>query len=187
MCGRFYVEIEEQELRDICNAAEDSARQNGQQIEFNPGLIVPSNYAPVIIGDNHTQFMRFGFPSKKQGSRPLINARSETAAEKWTFKDAMKTSRCLIPASSYYEPHETESKKKEQYLFFRPGKKVIYMAGIYHDDGFAILTRSPGEEFAWIHDRMPVIIPEDYMHSWLYDSTAALEHAVLDMCFEQIG
>jgi putative SOS response-associated peptidase YedK len=187
MCGRFNVPIDEQELRDICDAAEESARKHGVQIEFHPGLIVPGNYAPVMVSDTQYAFMRFGFPGKKQGSRPMINARSETAAEKWTFRDAMKTSRCLIPAGSYYEPHDIGEKKKEQYLFFSPSHKIIYFAGIYHNNGFAILTREPGEEYAWVHSRMPVIVTRDYVRSWLCDGTDALNHAVVDMCFEKVS
>jgi putative SOS response-associated peptidase YedK len=53
---------------------------------------------------------------------------------------------------------------------------------------FAILTRAPGEDIAFIHDRMPLIIPEEAVNDWInskYDASALLPHALTDCVFEE--
>ena len=108
----------------------------------------------------------------------LINARSETVAEKPSFRYAFKHRRCLIPTNGFYEWQRLEGKK---------GKKQPYFIGLQNDDPFTlaglwerweskegdtletctILTTEANELVSPIHDRMPVILqPQDY-DRWL--------------------
>ena len=105
----------------------------------------------------------------------MINARSETAAEKPSFRAAMKRRRCLIPASGFYEWANTGA-AKQPFLIRMKDRRPFALAGIWEgwcgEDGSeletcAILTTSPNERVGKIHPRMPVIIaPGDY-GAWL--------------------
>jgi putative SOS response-associated peptidase YedK len=110
----------------------------------------------------------------KIGSR-MINARSETAPEKPSFRAAFKRRRCLLPASGFYEWQRLNGDKQPTYI--RPaGDGLFGLAGLWemwHDtegsliETCTILTTGPNELMEPIHNRMPVIIdPADYS-MWL--------------------
>ena len=110
----------------------------------------------------------------KIGSR-MINARSETAAEKPSFRAAFKRRRCLIPATGFYEWQRLEDSKQPMFIYAEDGSS-FGLAGLweiwYAPDGSSvqsctILTTEPNELMTPIHNRMPVIIdPQDYS-MWL--------------------
>ena len=103
------------------------------------------------------------------------------------FKDGLKNRRCLIPASSYFE-WEKRDKGKIKYDIRPDGNGTLYMAGLYRIEGnkavFTILTREPAESIAFIHDRMPVILPNDMRNDWLnlkYDAADAMKAAMTEV------
>ena len=103
------------------------------------------------------------------------------------FADGMKQRRCLIPADSYFE-WEHLGNKKQKYEISPNGSSGFCLAGIYRiEQGravFSILTRESAESIAFIHDRMPVILPETAVSDWLnprYNGIEILRSAVLDM------
>jgi putative SOS response-associated peptidase YedK len=110
----------------------------------------------------------------KIGSR-LINARSETAPEKPSFRAAFKRRRCLLPASGFYEWQQLNGRK--QPIYIRPTDDFLFgLAGLWEmwhgEQGglietCTILTTTPNELMAPIHNRMPVIIELDDYSMWL--------------------
>jgi putative SOS response-associated peptidase YedK len=109
----------------------------------------------------------------------LINARSETAVGKASFRAAMRHRRILIPASGFYEWRRPakESGVKPQAYWIRPKNgSVIAFAGLMETwssadgsevDTAAIMTTSANRAIRGIHDRMPVVIrPQDF-ERWL--------------------
>jgi len=116
-----------------------------------------------------------------QQKKLLPNARIETAEFKPTFSDAYKNNRCLIPVSAYYEwkkvldPQSGKVMKRIPYMFRRKDSKVFCLAGLYNIKDksnqkiftFTVLTKDAYSEFKEIHDRMPVIVPEDFWQKWL--------------------
>lgn len=105
----------------------------------------------------------------------LINARSETIADKPSFKAAYKRRRCLVPADGYYE-WKRQRDLNQPYYFQLKNETVFYMAGIWetwHDsagnasDSFAILTTQANALAAKVHDRMPIILQDDPALEWL--------------------
>jgi putative SOS response-associated peptidase YedK len=104
----------------------------------------------------------------KMGQK-LINARSETVAEKPSFRSAVNHKRrCLIAADGFYE-WKAEGKKKQPYLIRRPNGKPFAFAGLWEswraEDGqdlesCALLTTEANAKIAPLHDRMPVILTE---------------------------
>lgn len=103
----------------------------------------------------------------------LINARSETLAEKPAFRSAYKRRRCIIPASGFYE-WKTEGKDKQPYYIHPagPGSEPFGLAGLWERwaspegeplDTFTIITTEANSAMAEIHERMPAILaPEDF-------------------------
>jgi len=149
---------------------------------FRSGEIFPGNVAPVLAAEREARFMLWGFPNLMPGKRPLINARSETAAVKRTFSDAMASRRCLVPASGYYEWKTIGKKHKEKYEFTLPDRETMYMAGIYSREGqFAILTRAASPSTSKIHDRMPVILPKILSDVWLSESADVILEALTEL------
>ena len=175
MCGRYFIDGDDlpEELERIL---EELNRKNTPENLKTSGEIFPSDVVPVLANSRRQDVqpfaMRWGYSFP--GGRPVINARAETAAEKPLFRDGMRQRRCLIPASSYFE-WERRDGQKIKYAIRPAGAEMLYLAGIYHlenHDGavapsFAILTRSAAPEIAFIHDRMPVILPPDCARDWL--------------------
>lgn len=116
----------------------------------------------------------------------LINARSETAAEKPSFRAAFKRRRCLLPATGFYEWQKQNGGKQPMYIH-PAGGGLMSLAGLWEiwqspDGGeletCTILTTSPNTLMEPIHNRMPVIVdPLDY-GTWLAPDTPAgqLQH-----------
>ena len=107
-----------------------------------------------------------------------INARSETVHEKPTFKNAFKKSRCLVPASGYFEwATELGRYKPRQPIYVsRDDDKMLAFAGIQDQwvspegevrSSVAILTREAVGELANAHHRMPIFLPRDRWEAWM--------------------
>jgi putative SOS response-associated peptidase YedK len=101
----------------------------------------------------------------------MINARAETAAEKPAYRDAFRKRRCLIAADGFYEWKKTVVKMKQPYYMRLKSDQPFGVAGLWERCGelesCTILTTSPNELCAFVHDRMPVILtPNDY-DRWL--------------------
>ena len=107
----------------------------------------------------------------------LINARSETAATKPSFRNAFKKRRCLIPANGFYEWQKSKKGKQPMFLTLPDGSPFAF-AGlweIWNDKGknedpyhsCTILTREASESVKPIHHRMPVILKPEAFDAWL--------------------
>ena len=143
--------------------------------------IAPSQPVCAVIAGREYRIFQWGLvPSwakdYKIGYR-LINARSETAAEKPSFRAAFKRRRCLIPADGFYEWQRTANNRKKQpfYIHLRD-RPVFALAGLWEQwksgDGSyletcTILTTAPNELMEPIHNRMPVIVPVADYDRWL--------------------
>ena len=99
----------------------------------------------------------------------------------------MAQRRCLIPATCYFE-WEHRGKDKIKYAIAPQNSSMIYLAGIYRKESnraaCTILTREPAESIAFIHNRMPVILPAEAVGDWLnarYATMDVLRTAMLNM------
>lgn len=108
------------------------------------------------------------------GSR-MINARSESVAEKPSFRSALKNRRCIVPADGWYE-WQTLAGKKHPHYFSAVDDSLLGFAGIYESwkdpTGttlwtVSILTQQASPEFLQIHDRMPVLVAPELTQTWL--------------------
>jgi putative SOS response-associated peptidase YedK len=107
-----------------------------------------------------------------------INARSETVHEKPTFKSAFRRSRCLVPATGYYEwaTELGEYKPRQPIYVSRDDGKILAFAGIYDrwtspegetKDSVSIITREAVGDLARFHSRMPMFLPRERWSNWL--------------------
>lgn len=190
MCGRYYIPDEDMaaELRNILAQA-NRGPVGGSGVKT--GEIAPTDTAPVLANSRSlavTAFaMKWGYTTA-DGSL-VFNARSESAGQKPLFRDGMARRRCLVPAAHYFE-WEKAGRQRIRYAIRPAGARMLYMAGIYRFEGsvpvFSILTREPADSIAFIHNRMPVILPGDMIRDWLDPRCPAdelLRHAVLDLSF----
>jgi len=113
-------------------------------------------------------------PSWSKKPTGFINARAETLEAKPSFKEAFMRRRCLIAADGFYE-WEKLGKAKQPHYFQMNDAAPFFFAGIWDEwyfDGTsiktcAIVTTTPNKLLATIHDRMPVIIPNEGLDCWL--------------------
>ena len=153
--------------------------------------VFPGSAAPVIArnknGERKAFAMQFGFVLNGAGKRNVVNARIETAAEKPLFADAWRTRRCVIPATYYYEWEHPSGEKAIRYAIRPSTSDIVYLCGLYRiAEGipqFVVLTRQAAEDIAFIHDRMPVMIPKSRIDDWL-DPAVPPEEVLQDMLTE---
>lgn len=189
MCGRYYIEVEENEMQSIISKVKE--RLETDKV-LKTGEIYPTNIAPVIrrgISGEEIAAVKWGFP-KWDGGSTVINARAETVLEKNMFRKSIMERRCVIPSTGFYEWHRIDGKKqKDKYLIKRLGASMVYMAGAWNTfsspngdhEAFVILTTSSNDsmvppemeltmfpnERKPIHDRMPVILEPYECNDWL--------------------
>jgi putative SOS response-associated peptidase YedK len=180
MCGRFALTCDPDDLQDafpeFIFPAQFAPRFNIAPTQ--PILVLPND------GTNKADFFVWGLiPSWAKdpviGSR-LINARAETLVEKPSFRSAYKYRRCLIFADGFYEwQAQPGSKSKIPHFIRLKSGKPFAFAGLWEHwqspDGSevksaTIITTSPNELMASIHNRMPVVLRGDSYTQWLDSS-----------------
>jgi putative SOS response-associated peptidase YedK len=112
-----------------------------------------------------------------KGAARQINARSESALSKPAFRDAFERRRCVVPADGFYEWVGAKEARRPIW-FHSPHDDLLLFAGLYEswlDESttewrrtFTVLTTGANALMTPIHDRMPVILPEDRIDEWLH-------------------
>ncbi|HEX3998503.1 MAG TPA: SOS response-associated peptidase [Pirellulales bacterium] len=176
MCGRYTLRASPQQMA--------LAFHVNMAIDLHPRYnIAPTQQAPVVrsLADGNRELaeLRWGLiprwaTDRSIGSR-MINARSETAATKPAFREAMRERRCLIPADGFYEWQKQGGQKHPMFVHCRDDAPFAF-AGLWEHwtdeqhqplETFTILTAPANDQLRPLHDRMPIIIrPENYQR-WL--------------------
>jgi putative SOS response-associated peptidase YedK len=177
MCGRFVLMSPGKSLASHFRLAEEP--------ELEPRYnIAPTQSVPVIKNkpgalSRELKLFRWGlvpFWAKDAsiGAR-IINARSESVAEKPAFRTPFKNRRCLVPADGFYE-WKRSGRLKQPYFFHMADGRVFAFAGLWDhwvgpDDrtieSVTLLTAEANELVAPVHERMPVILAEQDYDLWL--------------------
>lgn len=177
MCGRLAVTVPTEAMVQLFAATPS----NNLPVPPNYNLCPTQEIAVVTSqdGTRHLRPMRWGFiPSwyKTPSDGPLlINARSETIAEKPAFREACRQRRCLIAASGFYEWKRHKGETPLPWYVTRADGAPIVFAGIWQNWGqgeearatCAIVTCAANEDMEPIHDRLPVILEPDTWGKWL--------------------
>ena len=200
MCCRYWTD-ESPELRPIVEEMNRSPLMKKWQDKVKVksyGEIFPTDVVPVIAPNRSG--LRTVYPMKwgYSGKSLLMNARSETAAEKLTFREDWVRHRCIVPASWYFEWEHypgSDGKKHtgDKYMIHPKDSAVTWLCGLYRIENglpvFVILTREPGEALRFLHDRMPLIMPEELVTEWIRPDRKPeelLPRALTDLDFEKV-
>ena len=185
MCGRFTLRTPADELARLFTDLHCPDLVSAGSGLFRPRFnIAPTQTVLTIRTQTHDQRcevvpMRWGLIpswSKSLTGPPLFNARSETVAEKPSFRTAFRRRRCLIPADGFYEWQVLSPKQKQpQYITLRSGQPFAF-AGLWETwqppdrsrvESCTILTTAANEFMRPFHDRMPVILSPVEFAPWL--------------------
>ncbi len=176
MCGRFTLTL------------------SAEQIEARFGVPLPAGYKPryniaptqeilALISDaqgRRIENFRWGliphWAKDPKIVQKLINARAETLFEKPSFRDAVKSRRCLVLADGFYEWRQMPQGKKTPVYVRLKSREPFGFAGLWESwhspEGqtlktCTIITTEPNELLKPIHNRMPVIVPKELEELWL--------------------
>ena len=165
MCGRYVVTKPVSKTKKIVKKAIGVENDDNYNAH-------PQQKLPVIkqyVNGKTLEGLEWGLtPSwaKEKNIRPLINARLETLGEKISFKNLIKSYRCLVVADGYYE-WKKEKNIKTPHYFKRQDNETIFFAGIFKQKQFCIITQEARSNVGDIHDRQPVIINKKDLNHYL--------------------
>lgn len=174
MCGRNSLFIGQDDLETRFDA--EIVADGGYTPRYNiaPGddLDVITNEAAAEIDRYHWGLIPFWADDPEEG---IINARSETANEKRVFERAWESRPCLVLSSGFYEWKSSNGGPKQPYRIYPENGPAFAMAGLWdvwegEEEAIpcvTILTTEPNDLMEPIHDRMPVVLPEDVESEWL--------------------
>lgn len=186
MCGRFVQAQPPQAYADHFGAS--LAVTESRQPSWN---VAPTDqvYAVVqrdqarVLGSFQWGLVPWFADSPKVGARH-INARAETVATKAAFKHSFLERRCIVPADGFYEWERKEAGGKLPHYVHAADGKPLALAGLWSTwrgpqgqrlSTCTIITTDPNELVAPIHDRMPVMLPEEHWERWLGADPAEAE------------
>ena len=177
MCGRFTQERPASDLAEIFGA---------EPLVDDPGAhynVAPTDEALVVVQREERRAVtayRWGLiphwaTEPKVGSR-MINARAETITASPAFRDAFARKRCIVPVESFYE-WKRDGTIRQPYRIVRRDGTPLALAGLWsgwRDPAtdtvrrtFSIVTTTPSEAVAALHDRMPVVLERETWDRWL--------------------
>lgn len=182
VCGRFTLASSRYEVAEQFEVGEITAPEMPPRYNVAPSQEV---YAVTASQDGSHRVLssfRWGlvpsWASDPSIGNRMINARSETAASKPSFRAAFVRRRCLVPANGYYEWQKPAAGagRKVPYYFHRRDGLILAFAGLWESWNHAdraelrtctILTTGANATNAPVHDRMPVIVEPDRWDLWL--------------------
>jgi putative SOS response-associated peptidase YedK len=182
VCGRFTQERPASELAEIFGA---------EPLVDDPGAhfnVAPTDEALVVVQRDERRAItayRWGLiphwaTEARVGSR-MFNARAETLTASPAFREAFRRRRCLVPVDSFYE-WKREGAIRQPYRIKQVDERPLALAGLWAGwrdpetetvrRTFTIVTTAPNEALANLHDRMPVVVPEEAWTRWLSPKSA---------------
>ena len=185
MCGRYSLAKNLGEIMTGFGADPSAVDDDGKPLwDWQPNYnIAPASVVPVLAFDGQKKRkivpMRWGlhphWKKEPPEGRPMFNARSETAAEKASFRTPYRRRRALIPATGWYEWEGVEMPKTPYYIR-EEDRELFAFAGLWDkwrvDEGIellscTILTMPSNGPLKYLHHRMPVRLPKDQWDRWL--------------------
>ena len=191
MCGRYLLRSEPRRLAKALDLSSLPLLETRYNIA--PGQPILTVARSTTDGTRIARHLRWGLVPQWAddptiGHR-MINARSETVADKPSFAKAVRRRRCLVPADGFYEWRRIDARTKQPHVITLADEALFAMAGIFEHwqdahgnelETCAILTCEPNELMATLHDRMPVILAPDAYERWL-DCRGDDASSVLDL------
>ena len=172
----------------LTGAADETADERAEDDAARPDPVRSANVAPT---DRARVLLRHGdglvlrrhrwglippWSKGPEGAARMINARIETVATKPSYRRAIRTARCVLPADAWYEWQVTAD-GRHPHLVQRGDHEPLWLAGIWarwHPPGggppittAAVITRPAPEELSWLHERAPMLVPTTLFDQWL--------------------
>nr|WP_295744933.1 SOS response-associated peptidase [uncultured Acidocella sp.] len=180
MCGRFASFRSAEAIKKLfrtVNPLPEEARPSWNIAPSQPALVVRRH---PETGARHLDLLTWGlvphWTKDLTAARRPANARAETVATTAMFRSAFASRRCLVPVDAWYEWQATGA-GKQPYAFARPDREPIALAGIWEGwkaEGtgkvlrtFTLITTTPNQVAARVHDRMPVVVLREDWPVWL--------------------
>lgn len=176
MCGRYSV------IPKSTKGHSKAAKLIERHLKETHYNAAPSQALPVVTNDqpNALQFFSWGLqPFWAKDSKAVkrsINARAETITEKPSFRNSLKSKRCLVPADGFFEWQVT-GQGKVPYRIMLKSEELFTFAGLWDEWAdkstgevlytFTIITTEANSLVKAIHDRMPVILSPEAEELWL--------------------
>ncbi len=150
--------------------------------------IAPSQKALAVVGAPREKAgnasltgLRWGWDraTPRGGGSLIINARLEgLEGHSWTFGEALRSARCLIPANGYYE-WQAMADAKQPWYFTTTDRPPFFFAGLTRGDAFVILTADACDEpTRRVHERAPCVVRPEHRAAWLDPAMDSAEVAV---------
>jgi len=182
MCGRAKLETDVSQLKIAFRVPPEYPTPN-----FAPSWnVAPTDSLPIVrydprAGSRTLDLMRWGLvPYWAKDIKigfSTINAMAETLDSKPVFREAFQRRRCIVPIDNFYEWKKLGPKEKQPYAIALADRSVMALAGLWETwksrvnnetiRSFTIVTTTPNEMCATVHNRMPVILPPDNWPAWL--------------------
>ncbi len=181
MCGRYVSATPAQQLAEEFHVEEIKADDLPAKYNVAPTDQV---YAIAVSRDGARMLGTFrwglvpNYAKDPSIGNRMINARAETVSSKPSFKRLLQKRRCILPADGFYEWQRLDKRKQPFFIRRRDGKPMA-LAALWdvwkpREDPDAdwlrsatIITGEPNELVGRLHDRMPVILPEEAWDAWL--------------------
>ncbi len=200
MCGQFLLipqEIVDEIIKEV---------EAGIAINLMPDWpatrqsAYPKTEVPVIVPEGEhlvSAVMKWGY-EVSWNKNVVFNTRSETATQPKTtmWTESFRNRRCIVPTFGFFESHRSETYidvrtgrvRKHQYLFTAPDSPVLFIAGIYEDRHFSLMTTEPNAAMEPIHKRMPVVLAQDELDTWLHgEYESLLDRNAVGLAAEKIS
>ena len=177
MCGRYAFLLPPEAMTQLFKVLNEVA-------DYPPRYnIAPTQPVITILereGRRTAELFRWGFvPAWVKDPREfplLINARSEGMADKPSYRDALRNTRCIVPATGYYEWRKRPDGTTWPYYITTVDGSTMAFAGLYATwagpngeeiDTVCIVTTNPNPEVSTVYDRMPALLTGDAVDTWL--------------------
>jgi putative SOS response-associated peptidase YedK len=204
MCFRNSLSVNATTLRNRYNAKFEEPEAftpvfHAAAFSF-PAWPVITNREPALLRQFHWGLIPSWAQSREAAERMrtgTINARSETAFEKPSFREGMRSKRCLVPSTGFFEYRSFRS-RKYPYFITLTGAEVFSIAGVWDEwadrttgevfPTFSVLTVAANPLMAKVHNekkRMPVILPAEQERRWLESSLSRDEVMALCVPFDE--
>jgi putative SOS response-associated peptidase YedK len=178
MCGRYAVTLPPDAMASLFGSTDLpnlAPRWNVAPTQTVPAIAIGRDGTRRIIQPRWG--LRPAWMTSEAKTGPLFNARSETVADKPTFRAAFARKRCLLPADGFYEWQKVDGTRLPHFIT-RLDRAPIAFAGLWEhapdlDPALSacIVTKAASPAFSQLHDRFPVILAPDAWTAWLDPAT----------------
>lgn len=180
MCGR--ITLTYRDRRELAEAL--GVEEAELPAEYRPRYNIAPRQDHLIVRERHegreVLVANWGliprWAKDDSGAYKTINARAERLEASPLFRDAFLRRRCLVPVDGFYEWAGPKGRRQPVW-FHRPDGRLFFLAGLYEfwrpSEGewratFTVVTTAANALVAKVHDRMPVVLPDDLADVWIH-------------------